>query len=136
MEDSLHEGEQEADASHLLTPVRADQLAMYLQNYDPVSRTLILTGFLNGFRSGYQDPEIAVEEKSKNISLENLKLVSDKIASEIKAGRISGLFTYPPFKNFHASQLFTVPVVVNHCFTLLFGTNGLLSDIVGYWDDC
>ena len=52
---------------------------------------------------------MAVEEKSKNIPLENSKLVSDKIASEIKAGRISGPFTYPPFKNFHASPLFTVP---------------------------
>ena len=82
---------------------------MYLKNYSPATRSHLLKGFSEGFRLGYDGPDMPVAAQNEKISIENSKLVSDKISTEVKAGRISGPFTKPPFKNFHSSPLFTIP---------------------------
>ena len=88
---------------HLPTPIKLDKLAHWLQGYEKSKYRFLLHGFKNGFC-------IKSFKQASNSFPKNLKsaqqypnIVSQKIAKEVKLGRIAGPFSEPPFEKFPIS---------------------------------
>ena len=75
----------------------------------------LISGFLHGFRIGFLGKR--TEQDSPN--LPNKEIVSQKIQSELRAGRIAGPFSAKPFPNFKTSPLGLVPKSTQGEFRLI-----------------
>ena len=96
-------------------------LASCLENYDPFAKAYLLSGFKYGFDIGFRG------EPNNDINVKNLLstkkfplIVSDAIAKEVKAGRLSGPFSHPPFPKFQISPIGVVPKKTEGKFRLIF----------------
>ncbi|WAQ99023.1 hypothetical protein MAR_023396 [Mya arenaria] len=93
----------------LPTPVRANDLAKYLDGYDPAKSSFLLKGFQSGFSLGTTaTPSIAIHSNHPSVST-HLDFVRSKVISEIKLGRVKGPYLAPPLPNFICSPLGVVP---------------------------
>ena len=93
------------DENEVLTPIKVDRLAFWLEGYDVEKKSFLLEGFSNGFQVGFVG-------KTNNDIPKNLKsatqfpnLVSKHIDKEIEAGRVIGPFDEPPFSQFQCSPV-------------------------------
>ena len=93
----------------VVTPINMDNLAEYLQGYDPTLLKILIAGLRYGFRIPYQG--LRQFRLSNNLpSLRgNESVLWQKINNEIKLGRVGGPFPPPPFSNLQVSPLGLVP---------------------------
>ena len=91
----------------LPTPVKANRLAYYLQNY--VGKDYIVDGFTQGFSLHFEGPECETNAKNSTSTIEFEEKIDEKIADELKLNRISGPYAEPPLKNFKVSPLSVRP---------------------------
>ena len=93
----------------IITPIKADQLAKYLQGYDASLYHFLIQGFKFGFKIPFQG--IRQFRLSKNLpSLKGKEdILKTKIDTEIQTNRVAGPFDSPPFENLQVSPLGLVP---------------------------
>lgn len=93
----------------IITPIQVDKLASYLEGYDPSLAQFLINGFTFGFRIPYQGQRAF--RVSKNLSsLKNSDgILQSKLINELRAHRIAGPYTNPPFPNIQVSPLGLVP---------------------------
>lgn len=89
------------------TPIDVFTLSSYLKVYK--AKSLIIIGFLHGFRLQYSDPRLFREANNLKSALSNTHIVQQKINKEIALQRIGGPFQYPPFPSIQVSPLGLVP---------------------------
>ena len=102
------------------TPVKWRNMLPWLRVFPDRSRARLL---LEGFRDGFLLPPFSgtgchLVNNLKSIS-QFPDIVSDKIATEILEGRVSGPFNSPPFPNFRVSPLGIVPKKEKNSFRLI-----------------
>ena len=89
----------------LPTPVKVSCLSAYLNNYDPVLKCFLVDGFTHGFDLGDgSDTTTSLPPNSASVNLAPQK-ITEKLSSEILAGRLAGPFDSPPFSPFHVSPI-------------------------------
>ena len=91
------------------TPVNPTRLEYWLQGYSPTKTQFLLSGFKHGFKLGYEGPRGPQSSPNLKSALAHPAIVTDKIQSEIKAGRISGPHPIKPLPNLKLSPLGIVP---------------------------
>jgi len=101
------------------TPVKAENLKLYLEGYDPVLSKMLVDGFSKGFHLSFEGPQLPLSSRNSVSALTNKKVVDEKIKAELHAGRISGPYTMPPLKNFKCSPLSLREKSVPNTFRLL-----------------
>ena len=75
------------------TPIQVDQLVPFLNSHpDKAFATYILDGLTNGFHIGFNYRHCSLHSRGSNhpSSLVNEKVVDDRIAAEVTAGRLYG----------------------------------------------
>ena len=91
------------------TPVNPTRLEYWLQGYSPTKTQFLLSGFKHGFKLGYEGPRGPQSSPNLKSALAHPAIVTDKIQSEITAGRISGPHPIKPLPNLKLSPLGIVP---------------------------
>jgi hypothetical protein len=92
------------------TPVRLDALSSYLLNYpDQSAADSLYIGFRDGFSLHFEGHLESHEANNLRSANQMPEIVREKIYKELRAGRLLGPFTSPPFKNFRISPLGLVP---------------------------
>ena len=90
---------------HLPTPIKLDKLAHWLQGYEKSKYRFLLHGFKNGFCiKSFKQASNSFPKNLKS-ALQYPNIVSQKIAKEVKLGRIAGPFSEPPFEKFTISPI-------------------------------
>ena len=81
----------------LPTPVKVSCLSAYLNNYDSVLKCFLVDGFTHGFDLG--DDSNTTNSLPPNSASVNLtpQKITEKLSTEILAGRLAGPFDSPPF---------------------------------------
>ena len=101
-------GPLENKAGKIISPIKVDRLAAWLEGYDVFRTQFLLEGFSHGFRVGYSGiPECKIYPNHKS-ALENPEVIDAYLESEIREGRMVGPLSNPPDK-FHCSPLALVP---------------------------
>ena len=80
-----------------------------LHGYDAHVALTLSNGFSQGFPLYFNGVPLSFCSKNLLSALQHPNVVSAKLTQEVKAGRISGPFDTPPFKNFCVSPLGVVP---------------------------
>ena len=91
------------------TPVNWQKLNHWLDGYPHDDKTFLITGFREGFRIGHPGSKQAQDSPNLKTALQQKEFVSQKISSELNAGRLGGPFKTKPFQNFVVSPLGVVP---------------------------
>ncbi|KAJ1172984.1 hypothetical protein NDU88_004826 [Pleurodeles waltl] len=93
-----------------LTPVDVDRLEFYLTEYDrPLDADLLVQGFRDGFRLGYQGPRVRRRAENLRSVRGKEELVQQKLAKEVQEGRMAGPFSVWPLRNLTVSPIGVVP---------------------------
>jgi len=82
-------------------------------------RQYLIDGFRFGFSIDYVGPRINFSSKNLVSAIANPSAVDEKLANEIKLGRIVGPFERQPFPVFHISPLGLIPKKVPGEFRLI-----------------
>ena len=98
----------------LPTPVHVKNLNRWLQGYGKERHSLI-EGFTFGFDLGFEGIAKNVVCNNLKSAFEFRKLVQEKIAKELRLGRIAGPLGTPPFETFVTSSLGVVPEKESGC---------------------
>jgi len=93
----------------LPTPMHPGILLRYLQGYDQEGTNYVVNGFTQGFSVSCLDFKITLNCRNLPSALAMPEIVSDKVAKESLAGRMTGPLFDPPFSNLHCSPLGLVP---------------------------
>lgn len=94
----------------LPSPVRTNKLSIYLKDHpDTATAAEIIAGFTHGFPIPSSLTYRSATPPNHKSTLDNPYIVSQKIESELAAGRISGPHHQPPLPNFICSPLGLVP---------------------------
>ena len=80
-----------------------------LEGYNGDIRHLLVSGFRDGFRLGYEGQDVDMRSKNLKSAEENADILISKLNAEVQLGRIAGPFSQPPFPNFRVSPLGLVP---------------------------
>lgn len=89
--------------SGYLSPVDPYKFLALLGDYEHAK--FIFDGFLYGFFTHFEGPEISSHSSNSFAALSNPAAVDDKLQKELAAGRVAGPFDHPPFANFKVSPL-------------------------------
>ena len=95
--------------SNLPTLVNWQKLEHWLEGYPEDDKKFLLMGYKNGFKIGHPGSCCTQDSPNLKTALEHKEFVSQKIASELNAGRLGGPFKFKPFPNFIVSPLGVVP---------------------------
>jgi len=97
--------------SNIITPINVKALNQWLEGYDTDKQRYLIEGFIFGFRIPYAGERKFRSSKNLKSAIENLDILEQKIAVEIKAGRVGGPFSLDnlPFTNLQISPLGLVP---------------------------
>jgi len=95
--------------SPVVTPIKVDKLAKWIQGYNTLDTEYLLNGFLFGFKIPYKGNRSYRFHKHLLSATSNMDTLKEKIAKEILAGRVAGPFESPPFQNLQISPLGLVP---------------------------
>lgn len=87
--------------------MKLGSLKAWLQGYQ--NKDYLLDGFTRGFRLEYNGPRSAMTSKNLKSCEDSPEIVFKKISTEVKAGRVKGPFSYPPFHNLKVSPIGIVP---------------------------
>ena len=101
------------------TQIKVDKLQAYLHGYPFRTRQYLIDGFRFGFSIDYVGPRINFSSKNLVSAIANPSAVDEKLANEIKLGRIVGPFERQPFPVFHISPLGLIPKKVPGEFRLI-----------------
>ena len=101
------------------TPIKVDKLQAYLHGYPFRTRQYLIDGFRFGFSIDYVGPRINFSSKNLVSAIANPSAVDEKLANEIKLGRIVGPFERQPFPVFHILPLGLIPKKVPGEFRLI-----------------
>ena len=99
----------QAQTSKTTTPVNWRRLQYWLQGYDREKTEYLISGFKHCFRIGFLGKRTEQDSPNLPSALANKEIVSQKIQSGLRAGRIAGPFGAKPFPNFKTSPLCLVP---------------------------
>jgi len=91
------------------TPINTTELQQQANGYDTQKLNTIMNGFVNGFKIQYAGPRLYRTAKNLRSAIARPEIVTEKINTEILAGRVAGPFDFPPFDNFIVSPLGLVP---------------------------
>lgn len=83
----------------IITPIQVDKLASYLEGYDPSLAQFLINGFTFGFRIPYQGQRAFRVSKNLSSLKNNDGFFQSKLINELRAHRIAGPYTNPPFPN-------------------------------------
>lgn len=115
-------------------PVMLTRMAPWLEWYPDKAKSDLI---LYGFKMGFHVPAFSGEGCLWVANLESVAthpdIVKNKILSELEAGRISGPFDFPPFKNVKLSQLGLVPKKELNSYRLIH--NFPIKNSLNYWTD-
>lgn len=95
--------------STVVTPVSYKTLEILLEGYPPKKGLLLVEGFKNGFRLGYEGPRETRLSNNLISASQYPDIVDKKIKKEVSLGRIVGPFSNLPFKNLQVSPIGVVP---------------------------
>ena len=84
-------------------------LAHYLPHYDPILAEQLLDGFINSVHVHTQAETHDITVRNPPSISQHSDIVSEKLARELKAGRMAGPFLSPPFQPFYISPLGLIP---------------------------
>ncbi len=87
------------------TPVKFDILDPYLDGFDEDVRTLLMTGFKEGFKVFFEGEEVELECNNSKSAQEKPEEVNGKIRKEIRKGRMAGPFHTKPLLDFKCLPL-------------------------------
>ena len=90
-------------------PVNVLRLQQLLLGYDEDKKLTLIQGLSCGFNIPYSGPLTTTVSNNHKSALDLDWVVSNKISSELKLGRIYGPFIQHPFEHFHVSPLGVVP---------------------------
>ena len=93
----------------LPTPIRVNKLRAYLEGYPISSKDYLINGFSTGFSLDYVGPRMASKCINLLSALQKPDAVDDKLAKELKLGRIVGPFLTRPLPSLHISPLGLIP---------------------------
>ena len=93
------------DKQILPTPVNVKRLKKLLYGYNRKDKNFLIQGFKKGFKIGTNEipPDPSVKN-SKSLD-KDIDYAREKIAKEVKAGRMAGPYDFPPLRNFHVSPI-------------------------------
>ena len=118
-------------ASGLPSPIKVKVLSDMLTNYDPILAAELTKGFENGFDMGFRGvPNNDEKVRNHRSALENPNIVDVNLQKEIIAGRISGPFSSPPFKNFQISPIGLVPKSEPNSFRMIIDLSHPSTDSI------
>lgn len=103
----------------LSTPVKAKNLDALLTGCEENLRKHLLSVFLHGFRLHYHGPLESSYSTNLVSASEHSDTVGQKLAKEIQARRIMGLFAGPPLPNLKISPLGVIPKKVQGEFRMI-----------------
>ncbi len=107
-------------------------LEVKLQGYDPGKVTFLVDGFTFGFNLGFAGAQTARVSTNLTSALNNPTIVSEKLDTEVKCGRLAGPFIDMPLENFCVSQIGVVPKKQAGSFRIIhhlsYPTNGSIND--------
>ena len=95
--------------SPLPTPVKTNNLILFLSGYDNSIVQYLATGFTMGFPLHYEGPRFSGTSNNLLSAMLNPTAVDAKISEELDAHRIAGPLLLPPFPMFRISPLGLVP---------------------------
>ena len=90
---------------HLPTPIKLDKLTHWLQVYEKVNTDFCYMDLKMAFASKVLSKRLILSQKNLKSALQYPNIVSQKIAKEVKLGRIAGPFSEPPFEKFTISPI-------------------------------
>lgn len=92
----------------LATPVKVDNLRKLLEDtdYDQRKIDFLVNGFTNGFKLGYEGPtDRRTLADNHRLRAGNKFVLWNKIMKEVKAGRMTGPHSQPPYSTFIQSPI-------------------------------
>ena len=98
-----------SEASTLVSPVKASELARWLDGYSQVEVDKLVLGFKEGFRIGYTGHVQPSQPANLKSALDHPIVVDQKIEKEVSLGRFAGPFRSAPFTPFQISPVGVVP---------------------------
>ena len=104
--------------SPLPTPVRTNNLLLFLSGYDNSIVQYLATGFAMGFPLHYEGPRFSTSNNLLS-AMQNPTAVNAKISKQLDAHRLAGPFSSPPFPVFRISPLELVPKKIEGEFRLI-----------------
>ena len=104
---------------HLPTPVKVNNLLLFLSGYDNLIVEYFATGFTMGFPLHYKGPQFSCHSKNLLSAMQNPTAVDAKLSKELGAHRLASPFSSPPFSVFRLSPLGLVPKKVEGEFRLI-----------------
>ena len=93
----------------LPTPIQVNKLHAYLEGYPIGSKDYLINSFSAGFSLDYVGPQMASKCINLLSALQKPDAVDDKLAKELKLGRIVGPFLTRPLPSQHISPLGLIP---------------------------
>ena len=107
--------------SQLPTPINVDNLEYLLDNYNPILKKYLISGFRHGFDIGFRG-EVNCNPSVRNLqsTKEHKLAVTEALAKEVLVGRIAGPFASPPFSSFQLNPIGIVPKKEPNKFRMIF----------------
>lgn len=96
-------------SSNQPTPVEWQKLEKWLMGYPTDKKHFLISGYKYGFKVGLEGCREPQDSPNLKSASESHDIVSQKLASELQAGRIAGPHTQKTFKNLKISPLGVVP---------------------------
>ena len=96
------------ESRKVVTPINVDRLAWWLNGYDEKLKNFLITGFKEGFRTGFSGTPTSKIFKNHSSAIKNPAVVDNYIQKEKQAGRIFGPLEQLPTE-FHCAPLGLVP---------------------------
>jgi hypothetical protein len=91
----------------IITPISVDRLMYWLEGYE--DRQFLSSGFTKGFSIQFNGSPFNSFHPNHNSAARQPHLLRNLINKEVKAGRVAGPFSSPPFSPFVVSPLGLVP---------------------------
>ena len=99
----------QSQPSPLPTPIRVNKLRAYLEGYPITLKDYLINGFSTGFSLDYVGPRMASKCINLLSALQKPDAIDDKLAKELKLGKVVGPFLAWPLPSLHISPLGLIP---------------------------
>lgn len=93
----------------MITPIKSDRLHNWLLGYNKDAKNFLIDGFTFGFKIPFEGKRKFTYFDNLLSARNNISILKEKIAKEVRAGRAAGPFDNPPFQDLQVSPLGLVP---------------------------